>query len=60
MRYNDTRNKTSIADEVIAKYRAAWATKANGLVADNGLFRRWYAPGQKQALDSDEISHTVW
>lgn len=60
MRYNDIRNGTTIADEVITKYKAAWATKANGIVADNGLFRRWYSPGQKQALESAEISHTAW
>lgn len=58
MRYNDIRNNTTVADEVVAKYRAAWAEK--GLVAENGLFRRWYLVRQKTAMDSSEISHTAW
>jgi hypothetical protein len=58
MRYNDARNNTSIADEVVAKYRVAW--KEKGLVAENGLFRRWYLVKQKTVMDSPEISHSAW
>jgi len=59
MRYNDTTDKTTILNEVLPKYKAAWANK-NGFVGENGLFRRWYAPGQDQVYNSDDLSHTVW
>lgn len=58
MRYNDVRNNTSVAEEVVAKYRAAWSKK--GLIAENGLFRRWYLVKQQKIFDSTEISHTAW
>jgi len=58
MRYNDIINGTSVAEDVVAKYRAAWAEK--GMVGKNGLFRRWYSVRQGTALESDEIGHTAW
>jgi hypothetical protein len=58
MRYNDVRNNSSVADDVVAKYRTAWAEK--GLVAENGLFRAWYLVRQKAVKDSPDISHTAW
>ena len=59
MRYNDVINNTDVIGEVLPKYKAAWAAK-KGLVGDNGLFRRWYAPNQDKVLESDEIAHTAW
>jgi hypothetical protein len=58
MRYNDATNNTHVLDEVLPKYKAAWAKK--GMFSDNGLFRRWYAVNQDKVLDTDEIAHSAW
>lgn len=59
MRYNDVTDNTTVLDEVLPKYKAAWAKK-HGFVGDNGLLRRAYARGQDKIFDSDDISHTAW
>jgi Linalool dehydratase/isomerase len=59
MRYNDAiNNNTHVLNEVLTKYKAAWAKK--GMFSDNGLFRRWYAVNQDKVLDTDEIAHSTW
>lgn len=59
MRYNDVVNGTKVLDEVLPKYKAAWAAK-QGFVGNNGMFRRAYLSEQGKAIESDDISHTVW
>jgi hypothetical protein len=59
MRYNDTSDKTAVLDEVLPRYKAAWAAK-NGLQGENGLFRRWYFKRQDQLLEATDIHHTAW
>jgi hypothetical protein len=59
MKYNDATDKTTVLKEVLPKYQAAWSEK-QGLVGENGFFRRWYSPGQDKIFNSDDISHTVW
>ena len=58
MRYNDIIKGTNVAEEVVAKYRAAWAEK--GMISETGLFKRFYWVRQKTALESDDIGHTAW
>lgn len=58
MRYNDAIDGTQVVDDVLVKYKAAWAKK--GMRSDNGLFRRYYAVNQDAVLDSDDISHSAW
>lgn len=58
MRYNDVTNGTHVIDEVLPKYKAAWAEK--GMLSSHGLFRRNYAVRQDKVLDTDEISHSAW
>lgn len=57
-RYNDVRNGTKVIDDVLPKYKAAWAKQ--GMVSDNGLFRRCYLTKQDMVVVSDEIGHTAW
>ncbi|KAJ5120467.1 uncharacterized protein N7515_009855 [Penicillium bovifimosum] len=57
-RYNDVRNGTRLVDDVLRKYKAAWADK--GFIGENGLFRRLYATRQKQTVDADDIGHSAW
>jgi hypothetical protein len=57
-RYNDIRNGTKIIDDVLPKYKAAWAEK--GMVSENGLFRRFYLTKQDRVVVSDQIGHTAW
>lgn len=59
MRYNDVTDGTKVLDEVLPRYRAAWEKK-QGIVGENGLFRRWWAVNQDKVFESDHISHTVW
>ena len=59
MRYNDVRNNTNIVEDVLTKYQEAWAQRG-GLVAENGLFRRWYHPRQDKVLTAEELSHSAW
>lgn len=58
MRYNDVFNNTNVIDEVLPKYKAAWAKR--GMVAENGLFRQHYAPKRDTVFNNDEISHSGW
>ncbi|KAE8453320.1 hypothetical protein EG329_011387 [Mollisiaceae sp. DMI_Dod_QoI] len=58
MRYNDAVNGTHVVDDVLVKYKAAWAKK--GMFSKNGMFRRWYAVNQDAVFDSDDISHSAW
>ncbi len=58
MRYNDLRNGTNQVDEVLEKYKNAWAKK--GMASDNGLFREWYRPKQDDMVDGHDVSFTAW
>jgi hypothetical protein len=58
VRYNDAINSTNIVDDVLSKYKAAWAKK--GMLSDNGLFRGWYSPKQDKIVVAEEISHSAW
>jgi hypothetical protein len=51
-------NGTNIVEDVLTKYKAAWAEK--GMISENGLFRRWYAVKRATVLDTDEIAHSAW
>ncbi len=59
MRYNDVTDGTHVLDEVLPKYKAAWAQRS-GFVGGNGLFRACYLLKQDKPVDSDDISHTAW
>ncbi|KAF2637715.1 hypothetical protein P280DRAFT_492136 [Massarina eburnea CBS 473.64] len=59
MRYNDAIDGTHTFDSILPKYQAAWAKK-NGFVGNNGLFRAFVTRRRDQAIDSEDISHTVW
>lgn len=52
------RNGTNVVDDVLAKYKAAWAER--GFIGENGLFRRFYTTRQKRLVESEEIGHSAW
>jgi hypothetical protein len=58
MRYNDVRNGTHEAEEVLEKYKDAWAKK--GMFGENGLIRDWYRPKQDDMIDGHDLSFTAW
>ncbi|KAL3442795.1 hypothetical protein BJX65DRAFT_321072 [Aspergillus insuetus] len=58
MRYNDIREGTDVAGEVLQKYAAAW--KAKGMTDDNGMFISWYAPKQDFKKTALDIGFTAW
>lgn len=55
MRYNDVRNGTHVADEVIDKYKKAW-NKA-GMVQPDGLFADWIMIKQQFVVPPKDASH---
>ncbi|KAL8951149.1 MAG: hypothetical protein Q9222_002856 [Ikaeria aurantiellina] len=57
-RYNDVRNNTHVVDDVLTKYKKAWAQR--GMISENGLFRKWYQVNQDNVSDGQEISHSAW
>ncbi|KAL2842438.1 hypothetical protein BJX68DRAFT_270614 [Aspergillus pseudodeflectus] len=58
MRYNDCRDGTNVAEEVLSKYSAAW--KEKGMTGENGLFISWYAPKQGTKKPATDIGFTAW
>jgi hypothetical protein len=58
MRYNDVRDGTKVAEEVLSKYTAAWKDK--GMTGENGLFISWYAPKQGTKKPAADIGFTAW
>lgn len=59
MRYNDAVKGTKVADEVVAKFSAAWERK--GLLSQNsGLLKLLYMVRQDVAVDVEEIPHSAW
>ncbi|TKA65362.1 hypothetical protein B0A49_12211 [Cryomyces minteri] len=58
MRYNDVFNNTNVIDEILPKYKAAWAKR--GMIAENGLYRQHYAPKRDRVHDNDEVGHSAW
>lgn len=58
MRYNDIRDGTNVAAEVIEKYNTAWEGK--GMTQENGLFINWYAPKQDEKKTASDIGFTAW
>jgi len=58
MRYNDIRNGTKIVDDVLEKYKAAWAEK--GLINENGIFPEFYMIKQDHLMQTKEIGFTAW
>jgi hypothetical protein len=58
MRYNDVRNGTNKVEEVLEKYKNAWAKK--GLVSASGLFRDVYRVKQDDFMDGNDLAFTAW
>ena len=57
MRYNDVVNGTNIIENVLVKYKAAWAEK--GMISENGLFRRFYAVRRAAVINFKDFSHSA-
>lgn len=53
MRINDVRNGTQVADDVLAKYKAAWQKK--GMMGKDGLLRDAYRIKQDSPVDAFDI-----
>lgn len=58
MRYNDVRDGTNVAGEVIEKYRKAWDKK--GMVAPDGLYVDWLYFNQDKTVAPSGIIFTAW
>lgn len=58
MRINDVRNGTHVADEVLAKYKAAWQKK--GMMGKDGLLRDAYRIKQDSPVDAFDIGFPAW
>ncbi|GMG32151.1 unnamed protein product [Aspergillus oryzae] len=58
MRYNDVRDGTNVATEVLSKYTAAW--EAKGMAGPNGLFISWYSPKQDTKRPALDLGFTAW
>lgn len=58
MRYNDVRDGTNVATEVLSKYTAAW--EAKGMTGLNGLFISWYSPNQDIKKPALDLGFTAW
>ncbi|OBT64963.1 hypothetical protein VE03_05645 [Pseudogymnoascus sp. 23342-1-I1] len=58
MRYNDSRNGTNVVDEVLPKYKAAWA--GGSMFASNGLIVDWYRVNQKNMAQPMGLGFTAW
>ena len=59
MRYNDVTNGTDVIGDVLPKYKAAWERRG-GMMAENGLFKRYYSVKRDECSVTDEISHSAW
>ena len=59
MRYNDTHDGTKTFDEVITKYKDAWAAK-KGFNQPDGLFPDMYRVQQKMLIPAQGIAFTAW
>ena len=58
MRYNDARDGTNIAIEVLEKFKNAWEKK--GMVASNGLYVDWLYLNQDKIKAPSDIVFTAW
>ncbi|EIT73383.1 hypothetical protein BDV35DRAFT_337542 [Aspergillus flavus] len=58
LRYNDVRDGTNVATEVLSKYTAAW--EAKGMAGPNGLFISWYSPKQDTKRPALDLGFTAW
>ncbi|KAM0446046.1 hypothetical protein ACHAO4_009491 [Trichoderma viride] len=58
MRVNDVRNGGNVADEVLAKYKAAWQKK--GMMGKDGLLRDAYRIKQDSPVDAFDIGFPAW
>ena len=58
MRYNDVRDGTNVAGQVLEKYKAAWDKK--GMVASNGLYVDFYFVRQDRVMPPHSVGFTAW
>ncbi|GIJ81525.1 hypothetical protein Asppvi_000024 [Aspergillus pseudoviridinutans] len=58
MRYNDIRDGTNVATDLLKKYTAAW--EAKGMAQENGLFIQWYSPKQGTRKPASDLGFTAW
>lgn len=58
MRYNDSRNGTNVVDEVLPKYKEAWA--GGSMFGSNGLIVDWYRVNQKNMAQPMSLGFTAW
>ncbi|KAK1252191.1 hypothetical protein MKX08_003378 [Trichoderma sp. CBMAI-0020] len=58
MQINDVRNGGNVADEVLAKYKAAWQKK--GMMGKDGLLRDAYRTKQVSSVDAFDIGFPAW
>lgn len=58
MRYNDARDGTNVALEVLEKFKDAWAKK--GMVASSGLYVDWLYMNQDKTKAPSDIVFTAW
>ncbi|KFY48645.1 hypothetical protein V495_01158 [Pseudogymnoascus sp. VKM F-4514 (FW-929)] len=58
MRYNDNRNGTNVVDEVLPKYKKAWA--GGSMFGSNGLIVDWYRVNQRNMAQPMSLGFTAW
>lgn len=58
MRYNDVRHGTKTIDEVLPKYKSAWAKKS--MVGPNGLFVDWWMVKQNNTIPGKSVGFSAW
>ncbi|KAL9487933.1 hypothetical protein ACSS6W_000210 [Trichoderma asperelloides] len=58
MRINDVRDGTQVADDVLAKYKAAWQKK--GMMGKDGLLRDAYRIKQDSPFNAFDIGFPAW
>lgn len=58
MRYNDVRDGTTVIEDVLGKYKAAWDKK--GLVREGGLFPDWWLVKQDHIVPPRDVAFTAW
>ncbi|OAG36062.1 hypothetical protein AYO21_09780 [Fonsecaea monophora] len=58
MKYNDSRDGTTQAEELLTKYKAAWDKK--GMVSSNGLFVDFWMVKQDMIAPPRDVGWTAW
>jgi hypothetical protein len=60
MRYNDVRDGTNAMDEILPKYKAAWAKKRGMVEGDTNLFVDWWMVKQDFVVPARDLAFSAW